>query len=88
MEEFEDVLLAILNSYPPRRWPADIICQVFLAIERNPVYLKRYYEFADGDFAAANPQIAKFIKGHTGMKSGKSVAVPDSGLIQTYSRLE
>jgi|GEM_PF-2840898 len=88
MEEFEDVLIAILNSYPRRRWPGDIIYQVFLAIERNPVYLKRYHEFCDGDVYATNPQIGKFIKEHTGMKSGKVVAAPDSGLIKTYTWLE
>jgi hypothetical protein len=87
MEEFEDVLIAILNTYPQHRWPGDIILRVFLAIEQNPAYRKRYDEFADGDAAATNPWIGKKVRELTGMKRGKEVDARDSGLIKTYSQL-
>jgi hypothetical protein len=37
MYDFEDVVIAILDGYPKRRWPYDIIDLVFVAIEQNPV---------------------------------------------------
>jgi hypothetical protein len=49
MDEFSDVIDTILNSYT-RRWPGNIIDLVFVAIEQNQYYLKRYHEFADGDY--------------------------------------
>lgn len=48
MDEFTDVIDAILNTYK-RRWPGNIIDLVFLAIEQNPYDLKCYHEFDDGD---------------------------------------
>ena len=87
MEEFEDVLIAILNTYPQRRWPGDIILRVFQAIEQNPRYLKRYHEFADGDYATTNPWIGRKVRELTGMKRGKEVDACESSLIKTYSQL-
>lgn len=53
MDEIEDMIDDILNRYN-RRWPTDIIDQVFVAIETNPGYLKRYHIFANGEFGTAN----------------------------------
>ncbi len=88
MEEFEDVLIAILNTYPQRRWPGNIIDLVFLAIEQSPAYLKRYHEFANGDTDTTNRLIGKFIKDYTRMKAGKTMDQPKSELIKTYTSLE
>jgi hypothetical protein len=88
MEEFEDVILAILTNYPRHRWPGDIIDRVFVAIEQNPDYRMRYEEFADGDYATTNQLIGKFVKEHTGMKTGKVADNPKSGLIKTFTVLE
>jgi hypothetical protein len=80
MDEFEDVVIAILDRYPHRRWPGNIIELVFLAIEQNPAYLKRYEEFADGDYATSNSMIGRFVKDYTGMKTVKEMGKPQSKL--------
>jgi hypothetical protein len=87
MEEFEDVLDTILTGYR-RRFPPNIIDLVFLAIEQNPYFLKRYHEFADGDYATTNPWIGKYVKEYTGMKTVKEVGKPLSSLIKNYTILE
>jgi len=88
MEEIEDMLIAILNTYPNRRWPGDIIDRVFLAIEQNPGYLKRYHEFADGDYATTNQMIGKYVKDYARKKNVKEVGNPKSSLIKSYMLLE
>ena len=88
MDEFEDVLIGILNRYPSSHWPGNIIDLVFVAIEQNQVDLNRYHEFADGDYDTTNKMIGKFIKDYTGMKAGKVMDNPKSGLIKTYTSLE
>ena len=87
MEEFADVIEAILNTYK-RRWPGNIIDLVFLAIEENPYYLKRYHEFADGDYATTNSMIGRYVKDYTGMKTVKEMGKPQSKLIKNYTQLE
>jgi hypothetical protein len=88
MEEFEDVLIAILDRYPHRRWPGNIIELVFVAIEQDPYYLKRYHEFADGEYATTNSMIGRFVKDYTGMKTVKEMDKPKSKLIKNYTLLE
>jgi hypothetical protein len=87
MEEFENVLIAILKQFA-RRWSGDIIDRVFLAIEQNPEYLKRYDEFADGDYNTTNSMIGKYVKDYTGMKAVKEVGDPKSRLIKNYRSLD
>lgn len=86
MDEFGDVIEAILRSYS-KRWPGNIIDLVFVAIEQNPSYLKRYHEFADGDYATTNSMIGRYIKDFTGMKSFKEMSKPQSTLIKNYMQL-
>lgn len=88
MYDFEDVIIAILNQYQRRHWPGDIIDRVFVAIEQNPDYLKRYHQFANGDYNTTNPMIGKYVKEYTGKKTGKVMDSPKSSLIKTYSALE
>lgn len=88
MDEFEDVVIEILNGYNHRRWPWNIIDLVFLAIEQNPTYLRRYEEFADGDYATTNSMIGRFVKDYTGMKTVKETGNPKSKLIKNYTILE
>ena len=87
MEEFEDVIIEILKQYP-KRWPGNIIDLVFLGIEQNPRYLKRYHEFADGDYATTNSMIGRYVKDYTGMTTVKEMGKPQSTLIKNYSQLE
>jgi hypothetical protein len=87
MEEFKDVVIAILNRYPGQRWPDNITDLVFLAIQQDPDYYKRYKEFKAGH-KAANSQIGRFVKDYTGKKAGKTITNPASKLIKTYTLLE
>ena len=87
MDEFADVIDAILNTYKSR-WPGNITDIVFLAIEQNPDYLKRYHEFADGDYATTNSRIGRYVKAFTGMKTVSEKGKPQSKLIKTYTQLE
>ena len=87
MEEIEDIIRVILNGYPCHRWDGNIIDLVFVAIEQSPAHLKRYHEFADGDYGTTNQMIGRFIKAYTGMKTGKVIDNHHSGLIKTYSEL-
>jgi len=87
MDEFADVVERILNTYT-RRWPGNIIDLVFLAIEQNEYYLKRYHEFADGDYATTNSMIGRYVKDFTGMNSVKEMGKPQSKLIKNYTLLE
>lgn len=87
MDEFADVIDAILNTYKTR-WPGNITDLVFLAIEQNPYYLKRYHEFADGDYATTNKMIGRYVKEYTGMKIVKEMDKPQSKLIKTYTQLK
>lgn len=87
MDEFADIIHSILITYK-NRWPGNIIDLVFLAIEQNSYYLKRYHEFADGDYATTNPMIGRYIKDYTGMKTVKEMGRPKSKLIKNYTQLE
>lgn len=87
MDEFADVIDTILNSYKSR-WPGNIIDLVFLAIEQNPNYLKRYREFADGDYSTINRRIGRYVKKNTGMKTVNEKGKPQSRLIKSYTQLE
>ncbi len=86
MEEIEDMLDEILRGYK-NKWPADIIDRVFVAIEQDPYRLKRYNEFADGDFGTTNAMIGRYVKEFTGKKSLSVSDQPKSTLIKTFTLL-
>ncbi len=86
MDEFTDVVDSILSTYKGK-WPGNIIDLVFLAIEKNPVYLKRYHEFADGDYSTVNSMIGRYVKDSTGMRTIKEVGKAQSKLIKNYTQL-
>jgi hypothetical protein len=86
MEEIEDMIIEILASYRGK-WPQDIIDQVFVAIEQDPRKLKRYHEFADGDYATTNSMIGRFVKDYTGLNTVKVTDHPKSKLIKNYTIL-
>jgi hypothetical protein len=86
MDEIEEMIDEILRGYH-RSWPADIIDQVFVAIEKDPRRLKRYHEFADGDYGTTNAMIGKYVKDATGRKSLQVCDAPKSSLIKTFTLL-
>lgn len=87
MEDFIDVVDKILATYNSK-FPGNITDLVFVAIEKNPDYLKRYYQFANGDCGTANKAIGKYVKESTGKKAGKQNRNPQSKLIGSFSMLE
>ncbi len=86
MDEIEDVIDEILQSYG-NHWPSDIIDRVFVAIESDLRKLKRYQEFADGDYATTNSMIGRYVKDFTGMKTIKVIDKPKSKLIKYFTLL-
>jgi hypothetical protein len=86
MEEIEDIIIDILNKYN-HHWPSDITDQVFLAIEQDSKKLKRYHEFADGDYATTNSMIGRYVKEYTGMKSIRETDLHKSKLIKSFMLL-
>ncbi len=86
MDEIEDMTDTILNRYH-KRWPTDIIDQVFVAIEMDPGFLKRYHMFANGEYGTANSMIGRYVKEFTGMKSLRESDKPKSKLIKGFTLL-
>jgi hypothetical protein len=86
MDEIEDMIDEILRGYR-NMWPTDIIDQVFVAIEKDPRRLKRYHEFADGDYGTTNSMIGRYVKECTGKKSLKESDKPKSVLIKSFTLL-
>lgn len=86
MDEIEDMVETILNKFGGK-WPTDITDLVFLAIENNPGYLKRYEMFANGEYGTANQKIGRFVKEFTGMKTLKEKVPAKSKLIRTFTSL-
>ena len=78
----------------PSPYPADIIDQVCLAVERNPEWLREYESLVehfssqgnDGKLTV-NSSIGWYVRDLTGMLTIKAGNVAQSGLIQSYSSL-
>ena len=87
MYEFAIVIEEILDAYDSK-WPENITDLVFVAIEENPDYLKKYEEFANGKYSTANQRIGKYVKKYTGLKAGEQCRHPRSRLIKSYTLLE
>jgi hypothetical protein len=87
MEDFKYVVNEILDTYNSN-WPENITDLVFVAIEKNPYYLQRYYQFTSRHYSAPNPLIGKYVKEYTGKKAGKQNRNPQSKLIASFTMLE
>jgi TolA-binding protein len=85
-DENDDSVVDILRSYPGN-WPIDITDLVFLAIENDPNWRKRYETYADGDYGTANSQFGAFIRDYTGLTAVGINNNPKSKLIKSYSFL-
>lgn len=85
-EEMEDLVVEILRRFN-KPYPQDITDQVFLAIERDSNWRKRYEIFAGTDPATANAWVGRMVKEHTGLKIKGVCAEPKSSLIKSYSIL-
>jgi hypothetical protein len=86
MEQIEGLIDEILQGYH-QIWLPDIIDQVFVAIEKDPRRLKRYHEFADGDYGTTNQMIGCYVKESTGKKSPGESEKPKSTLTKTFTLL-
>ncbi len=81
-----DLIEEILRRIP-QPYPRDITDQVFLKIEQDPDYLRRYKLYAGENIGATNAWIGKMVKRMTGLKVRGRSSRPRSSLIQSYTIL-
>ncbi len=92
MSELERMVNEILTAYPQdKRWPSNIIDEVFKIIEDSRFkYLPRYRLLVGKNREykySVNPQIGKMVKEYTGLNTIKEVPAVLSTLIESYSEL-
>ncbi len=91
-EELDYMVRKILGNYPEdKRWPINIIDEVFAIIEKNYSFRHNYNRLIgpnEQHKGAVNPIIGKLVKEHTRLESIRE-AVPAqlSTLIETYTEL-
>jgi hypothetical protein len=92
-EELDHMVRKILGAYPEdKRWPINIIDEVFLAIENSKYTHLLHYNQMIGDNdkhrQAVNQYIGKLVKQYTGLETiQESVPAKLSKLIKTYTEL-
>ncbi len=93
LDELQCLVKRILDDYPQeRRWPVNIIEEVFRIIQESRFrYLPQYRHIIGPDEIhnhVVNPQIAKFVKDYTGLHTLRDgVPAQQTSLIETYSEL-
>lgn len=93
MDELEYMVRRILDAYPQeKRWPKNIIDEVFKIIEDSRyLYLPQYRRMIgenDKYKYAVNPQIGKLVKAYTGLETiVEGVPAKLSALIESYTEL-
>ena len=68
-------------------YPEDITDQVFLIIQEDHNYLRRYQSCAGNHRNTANQMIGKYVKKHTGLNVIGKCSHPKSNLISSYTLL-
>lgn len=92
-EELDYMVRKILGAYPSeKRWPSNIIDEVFQVIQESKyVYLPQYKRMVGPngeDKHAVNPYIGKLVKEYTGLETlREGVHAELSNLIETYTEL-
>ncbi len=93
-EELDYMVRKILGSYPEeKRWPINIIDEVFSIIAKSKYVYRPQYDRIAGKSGenkhAVNPLIAKLVKEHTGLETIQENLPAQLGkeLIQTYTEL-
>ena len=91
-EELNYMIKKILGSYPEeKRWPINIIDEVFSIIEKNFPYLHQYKRLIGKDKQdrlTVNQMIGKLVKENTGLETlRESVKGQLSELNETYTEL-
>lgn len=92
MSELEHMVNEIMAAYPQdKRWPSNIIDEVFKIIEDSRFkYLPRYRLLVGKNREhkySVNPQIGRLVKEYTGLNTIKEVPAVLSTLIESYSEL-
>ena len=92
MDELKRMVGKILDAYPvEKRWPINIIDEVFQLIEINFVYRTQYRQLVGREREnkySVNPQIGKLVKEYTGLETLREhVPAVLSTLIESYSEL-
>lgn len=82
-----DLAAEVLQTISPP-YPEDIIEDVFLAIEANPNWMRRYRELeADLRQKVVNNWMGRYVKQITGMNTIREVDAKRSTLIKDYTKL-
>jgi hypothetical protein len=90
-EELDYMVRKILGAYPEeKRWPINIIDEVFSIIEKNYPYLHQYNRLIGKDKKdkdTVNQIIGKLVKQHTGLETLREVTGQLSSLNKNYTEL-
>lgn len=92
-DELDYIVRKILATYPnEKRWPINIIEEVFATIEQSKyVYLPQYKRMIGKNEEhkhAVNPVIGKLVKERTGLETlREAVPAKRTTLIETYTEL-
>ncbi len=90
-EELDYMVRKILGSYPEdKRWPINIIDQVFAIIEKSYTYHHQYkllIGIDKQDKDTVNQMIGRLVKEHTGLQSLREVTGQLSSLNKNYTEL-
>jgi hypothetical protein len=92
IDELRYMVKKILDAYPEeKRWPTNIIDEVFQIIEKSFVYQVQYRQLVGKDKEgkySVNPIIGRLVKEYTGLETlREGVPAVLSTLIETYSEL-
>jgi len=92
-EELERFIQRVVDDFPQSNgYPSNIIDHVFLAIEQNALYLRRYEQLvasSQNGKHSINPWIGKLVKQYTNMETDKeNTPAQLSQLIETYTELK
>lgn len=91
--ELELFVQRVIEDFPQEGgYPSNIIDHVFLAIEKNALYHRRYEQLVAAEkrgVKAVHPWIAKLVKKYANMETElEAVPAKLSSLIQTYTELK
>ncbi len=87
-DDVSDLVRSVLGTFS-RPYGEKVTLKVFIAIEANPTWLRRYHQIADEYYRGAiNPVIGKQVKDQTRMKVSGIGKAKGTSLIKSYTKLK
>ena len=86
-EDIEEIIETIVGQIH-KPYTSDVTDKVFVAIEKNPEFLRLYNLYCGGNYNTINPMIGKYVKEITGLHVKGRCHNPRSNLIKSYAILE